>query len=328
MSRRIPASLRWTVLAALLGVVAIALVQSWVAAPSAADQGWTQSRWGPLGPADRDLLQKVRLAGLWEGPTGQQAEQQASSPAVKQVGSHLGHEHAQLDEDVRRTADQLGVLLPSRPSDQQIGWMNDLSARTGSDYDRQFVQILRAAHGQVLPLITQVRVGTRNDVMRRFATTADEFVTRHIGYLESTGLVDYSALPPPPDPAPAGGRSMSDLVVPGLVVLGALLAAGGLLTTLLRRSRLARQPSALRRLLPAARAVVPAPRPAPDGVVAPTTRPPLGPPDPWAELGDLPPTRPRAAVEDPDHRDGADPVPDPYPGVRRRHARTTPRSRS
>ncbi len=322
MSRRMPASLRWTILAALLGVGVIVLAQSWSAVAPASDTGWTDTRWGPLGPADRDLLQKVRLAGLWEAPTGQQAEQRASSPAIKQVGNHLATEHADLDNRVRQTADKLGVLLPSRPNDQQLGWMNDLSTRGGTDYDRTFVQILRAAHGSVLPLITQVRVGTRNDLMRQFATTADEFVSRHLGYLEGTGLVDYSALPAPPDPAPAAPPSASSLIVPAIVVLGALLATVGLLTTLRRRGQVAADSPGLGSRLRAARDLIPLPRrprDEPEHVVPPPGLP-IGPPDPWDELG---------AVPTASHRRWS-PADEAHPpvitGVRRRRPRHTSRS--
>ena len=323
MSRRMPASLRWTIVAALLGVAVLVLAQSWSAVAPASDTGWTDTRWGPLGPADRDLLQKVRLAGLWEAPTGQQAEQRASSPAVKEVGSHLAGEHADLDNRVRQVADQLSVLLPSRPNDQQLGWMNDLSDRGGTDYDRAFVQIVRAAHGTILPLIAQVRAGTRNDLMRQFATTGEEFVSRHIGYLEGTGLVDYSALPAPPDPAPATPPpSASSLIVPGIVVLGALLATVGLLTTLRRRTPAAGGADLGMRLR-AARGLIPLPRRPRDQAEepGPARGLPIGPPDPWDELGDVPPPAHRRWGPADD-----DAEPPAISGVHRRRTRHTPRS--
>ena len=69
-------------------------------------------------------------------------------------------------------------------------WMDDISSRTGADYDRVFVQRVREAHGIVLPVIAAVRIGTRNDMVRAFAELADAFVSRHCQYLESTGLVE------------------------------------------------------------------------------------------------------------------------------------------
>ncbi|MFC4943848.1 DUF4142 domain-containing protein [Pseudonocardia sp. GCM10023141] len=235
MLRRIPRFLRVSVLAAVVLAVTVSVVQSWsTGAPGTG--GWVQTQWGPLGPADRDLLVKVRLAGLWEGPTGQQAAQQAVNPAVKEVGRVISTEHATLDAEVRKVADQLGVLLPTSASAQQTAWMQEISAASGSDYDRVFIQRLREAHGIVLPIISEVRVSTRNELIRQFADTADKFVRGHIQHLEDSGLVDYAKLPDPPTPGLlAGDRSMADLIVPILVFVAALLAAVGMALSLRRR---------------------------------------------------------------------------------------------
>ncbi|HEX2297853.1 MAG TPA: DUF4142 domain-containing protein [Pseudonocardiaceae bacterium] len=189
----------------MIAALVVAVVQYWQTqqvASGAPESGWTQTQWGPLGPADRDMLVKVRQAGLWEMPTGQQAQQQGSSERVREVGGLISAEHADLDAQVRGVAAQLGVLLPNQPSAQQQGWMAEIAGQSGSDFDRVFVQRLRAAHGKVLPVLAEVRAGTRNEMVRRFATTAATFVTRHHEYLESTGLVDFSALPEPPALAP------------------------------------------------------------------------------------------------------------------------------
>jgi predicted outer membrane protein len=235
MLRRIPRILRGAVVITVLLAVSASVYQSW-ATGAPGTSGWTQTQWGPLGPADRDLLIKVRLAGLWEGPTGQQAEQMATSADVREVGRKLAEEHAQLDEEVRSVADQLGVPLPSGPTAQQMSWMADISSRTGSDYDRTFVQIVREAHGMILPAISEVRSSTQNDLVREFAETGNEFVTRHHQYLESTGLVDYTALPHHGPGLLGGGTDMSDLLVPFLVFIAALLAAVALVWGLRNKS--------------------------------------------------------------------------------------------
>ena len=235
MLRRIPRLVRGAVVLIALVAVSATVYQSWAAGQPGMG-GWVQTQWGPVGPADRDLLVKVRLAGLWEGPTGQQAQQMASSPQVRDVGGKLATEHAQLDEEVRKVANQLGVMLPSSPSSQQVGWMNEISSKTGADYDRTFVQLVREAHGQVLPVISDVRANTRNDLVRQFAITAAEYVNRHHLYLESTGLVNYAALPHHSPGLLAGGTAIQDLIVPISVFVIALLAAIALLWALRNRS--------------------------------------------------------------------------------------------
>ncbi|MHA6621487.1 DUF1996 domain-containing protein [Pseudonocardia sp. DLS-67] len=197
---------RWAGAVVLAVIVTVAVFSSAGTGGAAANQQpGTASRtaFGPLSPSDVDLVVKVRQAGLWEGPTGQQMEQRATNQVVRDAGRRISTEHAELDAITRQTADQLGVTLPSQPSAQQQGWMAEISAQNGADYDRIAVNRLRQAHGVVLPIIAQVRSATRNELVRQFATTCAQFVTRHHEYLESTGLVDFEALPQPSAPAAA-----------------------------------------------------------------------------------------------------------------------------
>ncbi|MBO1335559.1 DUF4142 domain-containing protein [Streptomyces sp. VRA16 Mangrove soil] len=175
------------------------------------------TRFGPLSATDRIFITKVRLAGLWEMPAGQQAEERAPSKAVETAGEHLVQGHTFLDARVREVAAQLHLELPNQPNDQQQGWLRTLTAAQGPDYERKFANILRRAHGQVFALIGQVRASTRNTLVRELAEDANATVLDHMRVLEATGLVDFDALaqeaatasPPPAtrSPAPPGPTS-------------------------------------------------------------------------------------------------------------------------
>jgi predicted outer membrane protein len=236
MLRRIPRLLRISLIAAVLLAVSASVYQTWIAGN--AGLGTTQTPYGPLSQGDVDLLNKVRQANLWEEPTSQQAAEMASSPQVRDVASKLAAEHAELDIETRRVADQLGVKLVSNPSTLQQGWMNQINAQTGSNYDRTFVMLVRGAHGIVLPVINDVRVSTRNDLIRQFAETTDAFVTRHCNYLESTGLVDYTALPTTQASVwnvLTSGQGVQGLVLPLLIFLAVLLGVVAMLFTLRKK---------------------------------------------------------------------------------------------
>ncbi|HZG92583.1 MAG TPA: DUF4142 domain-containing protein, partial [Pseudonocardia sp.] len=145
MLRRIPRLLRVSIVVAVLLAVSASVYQTWTTGN--AGLGTTQTAFGPLTVQDRNLLIAVRQAGLWEGPVSEQAQQMASSAEVKEVGGKLAAEHAELDAEVRRVADQLGVIIPAAASTTQQAWMNQIAAQTGADYDRTYVQIVREAHG-------------------------------------------------------------------------------------------------------------------------------------------------------------------------------------
>jgi predicted outer membrane protein len=237
MQRRTSRNLSRAVVVAVILAVGATIWQSWTAGMPGMS-GVVATQWGPLSPADRDLIVKVRLACLWEMSTGQQVQQQGTNPAVKEAGRKISAEHTDLDQKTRDIADKLGIPLPASPNAQQIAWMKEISSKTGADYDRTAVQRLREAHGIVLPILAEVRISTRNDLVREFATDGTAYVTRHIGYLESTGLVDYNALPEPQSPGLlSGSANWSDLLVPGFVLIACLLAATLIAANLRGRGR-------------------------------------------------------------------------------------------
>ncbi|MDX3312152.1 DUF4142 domain-containing protein [Streptomyces sp. ME08-AFT2] len=182
------------------------------------------TQYGPLSALDREFVTKVRLAGLWELPAGREAETKGTTEAVRTAGRHLVEGHAFLDERVRAVASQLGLPLPNEPTDQQQDWLRELTAAQGRQYDWQFANTLRLAHGRVFSVVAQVRASTRNSLVRALADDANTTVLDHIKVLEATGYVDFDALArdmaadltPPlgPSPAPPGPTTDPGPVVP------------------------------------------------------------------------------------------------------------------
>lgn len=272
----VPRFVRWTVALAVIAALTLAVFQYWgnsqygtAVARSGQATDWTQTRWGPLSPADRDLLVMVHQAGITGGSTGQQAQRLGSNPQVRTVAKRIWSDYSDLGNQVRSVAGKLGVPLPDQPTAQQQGWMKELSGQSGRDYDRLFAQRLRLTDGEVLPALTTVRAGTRNELIRSFATTAATLVSKHMEVLERTGLVDYSRLPAPRPPvataaqsaagadqrvgqvvnitpgSPAGTATGNDAnaLIAALVSIAALLVALGLVGT----GRRVRKPTAPQR---------------------------------------------------------------------------------
>jgi predicted outer membrane protein len=161
----------------------------------------------PLTVTDREVLYKVKQAGLWEMPVGMWMSERAADPGVRDVGGKISAEHQELDGITNEAAARLGVALPTEPNPDQQGWMREIDAQRGAAFDERAVFLLRQAHGNVLPVLTTVRVETRNPVIREFTTQAMAFVQRHIQYLESTGLVNFEQLPGTSDLTTPGWRS-------------------------------------------------------------------------------------------------------------------------
>lgn len=158
--------------------------------PAAADGGDT----GPLTALDKTFLTKVRQAGLWEMPAGRLAQTHASSEAIKRAGMHLLEGHSKLDELDREDSAALNVPIPDQANPEQQGWVAQLKKAQGRAFDQLFVDLLRASHGKIFITIGEVRATTKNTLIRRLATQANNTVQDHMDVLEDTGLVKDSTL--------------------------------------------------------------------------------------------------------------------------------------
>ena len=192
---------------------------------------------GEVTAADRDFVTKVRLAGLWEIPAGEMAQQRSQDARIQTIGRTISGQHKTLDELTRAAARKLDIELPDKPNSDQQKWLGEMRDATGADFDQIYIDRLRAAHGKIFPAIAAIRSGTRNDTVRLLAQQANQFVMTHMTLLESSGIVDFRGLPtvPPPSasaaPVLAADRRPGSPVTSTPVVLLAL--AGGILAGIL-----------------------------------------------------------------------------------------------
>ena len=136
---------------------------------------------------DKVFLDKVKQAGLWEIPSGELAEKKGLSEQTRSVGKLIAADHRVLDDDVKRVAARFGYTLPTKPTLEQQGWLDEINAASGKEFDRLFASACDFAHGLVYQAIADVRAHSRNQMMRAFAKQCEIFVNRHMSLLESTG---------------------------------------------------------------------------------------------------------------------------------------------
>lgn len=162
-----------------------------------------QTQWGPLGPADRDFLNRVKQAGLWEKPAGEKGRaKRPDQPKILEACKHLIEGHDLLDRVVNRAGVLLGHTLPTEASDEQKGFLAEMDAANGDEFDAVFANRLRAAHGKVYAYAAQIRAGTKNELIRILSTQAMITVFDHMKVLEETGRVDFAGLESPQPLAP------------------------------------------------------------------------------------------------------------------------------
>jgi hypothetical protein len=169
------------------------------------------------------------------------AQEKSDDERIQEIGRDIAEQHEELDEFAREAAEKLDIDLPDKPNSDQQGWLAEMREAEGTDFDRIYIDRLRAAHGKIFPAIATVRASTRNDTVRKLAQRTNQFVATHMTLLESSGIVDFKALPTAPAPnastSPPAARqvanaadqsavSTTNLPVLLVVLVGGLLVGG------------------------------------------------------------------------------------------------------
>jgi Domain of unknown function (DUF4142) len=163
-----------------------------------------------IGAPELDLLVRMRIAILWQLAATDIAVKYGSSAKVIEVSQKIANEDHDNAELLASIADGLGVRLPDQPDAQRRQWLAELTAASGAELDRVFVDRLRTEDGDLLLAIAGVRAGTRDAQLRSLTSSLNDAVMRHMSYLESTGLVNFVELPTP-DPGAGGNQDLTDI---------------------------------------------------------------------------------------------------------------------
>jgi putative membrane protein len=163
---------------------------------------------GPISAADRDFLGAVHSAASFAASASDLARTRASAEKIRTMGKKILAEDQKLDTLARTTATKLQSPIPSAPAPS----LETLRAAKGEAFDLGYIDRLRSTAGDLLQLSATTRVNTRNNLVRDLAQRSTMAMATQLPMLESSGLVDFEALPAAaapttttPTPAARGG---------------------------------------------------------------------------------------------------------------------------
>ncbi|WP_067678153.1 DUF4142 domain-containing protein [Nocardia miyunensis] len=97
-------------------------------------------------PQDRNYLIAAHQTNLTEIALGYRAQAMTSCPKIQEMSATLLADHMRLDQMDTAAADQLGVQLPTLPTQEQNQTILNTSTRIGRDFDAAWIQAELAGH--------------------------------------------------------------------------------------------------------------------------------------------------------------------------------------
>lgn len=117
----------------------------------------SQSSSAKLSKTDERLMMQLAQANIAEINAGKLAEQKSDNDQVKSFAKKMVDDHTKALDDLKQIAEAKGVTLPTEPDRQQQAMENKLSALSGTQFDRQYVnQSGNRAHRDTHRLLQKV----------------------------------------------------------------------------------------------------------------------------------------------------------------------------
>jgi putative membrane protein len=140
-----------------------------------------------LGDQDAAFLQQAQLSGLTESGAGQVAIQNSTDPAVQEFGRWMLTDHGALGNTLAALAQRLGINLPTGLDPQHQSELNDLSSRTGRDFDRSYTTAQVKDHQNAVALFQQEASAGQNSAVVSFAQQALPLLQAHLQQAQILG---------------------------------------------------------------------------------------------------------------------------------------------
>jgi putative membrane protein len=179
---------------------------------------------------DEAWLVAAHQGNLAEIAAGTTAVEQATSTNVRELGQMLVDDHTRLDADLTQVAGQLGITLPSAPTQEQQTNLAALEAIDGESFDKAWVEAQIRDHRTTLEAGERESTQGSDPSVTALAQAAEPVVQHH--------LDELLALAEEPDfqdmADPGGGSSLP--YVAG-IVLAIVLVLGVAYLTSRRRSQ-------------------------------------------------------------------------------------------
>ncbi len=104
----------------------------------------------PVDDETVEFMTKAAHGGMMEVQLGKLAGDKAKSDRVKAFGAMMVTDHTKAGEELKSLASQKNVTLPTSPSEEHQHHIDDLSKKTGTDFDKAYMKMMVENHEKVI----------------------------------------------------------------------------------------------------------------------------------------------------------------------------------
>jgi putative membrane protein len=135
---------------------------------------------GKLSANDRNFVTTAAEDGHAEVELGKLAQQNGSSPAVKQFGQRMIDDHTKAGKELETIATKLGMTPPKEPGSKQQADIKKFSKLTGEKFDREYADHMVKDHEKAVALFEKQAKNGDAAELKAFASKTLPTLQEHL----------------------------------------------------------------------------------------------------------------------------------------------------
>lgn len=136
--------------------------------------------------SDSSFLRNAAQEGMTEVELARVAQDQASSPEVRQLAQQMLDDHSNSNQRLRQIARDQNVSLPTQLDVSHRAQLDRLATLRGESFDRQYIQTMLDAHERTIDLYDREARSGSNAQVRTFARDTLPTLRQHLQLARTT----------------------------------------------------------------------------------------------------------------------------------------------
>lgn len=135
---------------------------------------------------DTEFMNEAASGGMMEVELGQLAANKAISADVKKFAKMMVDDHTKANNELKSLAAQKGITLPAMLMEKHQKMVNDLTAKTGKEFDKEYMNMMVDDHKEDIDAFEKAAEKGNDADLKAFAAKTIPTLKQHLEMAEKT----------------------------------------------------------------------------------------------------------------------------------------------
>lgn len=141
----------------------------------------------PATAAEEDSTFAVEAAngGMAEVQLGELAQTKGTDPKVKEFGKMMVTDHTKANNELKTIATAKNITLPAAPDEKMKKAAEEISAKSGSDFDKAYIKQMVKDHEKTVKLFEDGQKNVKDSELKSFIDKTLPVLRSHLDHIKS-----------------------------------------------------------------------------------------------------------------------------------------------